>query len=114
MLRHMAGCPSCGAEIDLRTVPILNSYSFSCPICGAPIRMVASYTRVFCVMSLIFSLALTFYLGFRGLAFVLISTLGSALIFAVSCSVMALVLPARLELRPSKDSTLRLRNGPHE
>jgi prepilin signal peptidase PulO-like enzyme (type II secretory pathway) len=112
MIRYTSRCPSCGAEVDLRTVPILRSYSFSCPICDAPIRIAAAHTGLFCVTSLIFSVALTFYFGFRGLAFALISIVGSGLIFAVSCAVMALVRPATLELRPSKDSNLRLRFGP--
>ena len=111
MLSYTSRCPSCGGEVDLRTLRIRRSYSFSCPICDAPIRASAAYTGLICATSLIFSVALTFYLGFRGLAFALVSIVGSGLFFAVACAVMALVRPATLELRPSKDSNLRLRSG---
>jgi hypothetical protein len=109
MLRYMQCCPSCGVMLDPKTVPILSAYSFSCPFCGAPLRVAADHFGIVYMISLIFSVALTFHLGFRGLAFVLITILGSGVILLVSSFIIGLVWPAKLELRPSKDSTLRLR-----
>ena len=114
MLRYMQSCPSCGARLDPKIVPILNAHSFSCPICGAPLRVAVEHLGAVYVISLIFSGALTLYLGFRGLAFALITILGSALILLASSFIIGLVWPARLELRPAKDSTLRLRDRPRE
>ena len=112
MLRYTVWCPSCGAKLDPKTLPILRAYSFSCPFCAAPIRVAAEHLGVVYVMSLIFSVALTFYLGFRGLAFALITILGSGLVLMALSIIIGLIWPAKLELRPSKDSTLRLRDGP--
>jgi len=114
MLRYMPCCPSCNARLDPKTIPILRAYSFSCPICGAPLRVAAAHLGVVYVMSLIFSAALTFYLGLRGLTFALITILGSGLVLLASSVIVGLIWPAKLELRPSKDSTLRLRDGPRE
>jgi predicted RNA-binding Zn-ribbon protein involved in translation (DUF1610 family) len=113
MLRYVQCCPSCGAKLDPKTVPILSAYSFSCPVCGAPLRVAAEHSGVIYVASLIFSGALAFYLGFRDLAFALVTILGSLLIFVGLCAIVGLVRPARLELRPPRDSSLRLRDGPH-
>jgi predicted RNA-binding Zn-ribbon protein involved in translation (DUF1610 family) len=114
MLRYTSCCPSCNARLDSKAIPILNAYSFSCPVCGAPLRVAAEHLGVVYVMSLIFSAALTFYLGFRGLAFVLIAIPGSGLVLMALSVIIGLIWPAKLELRPSKDSTLRLRDGPRQ
>jgi predicted RNA-binding Zn-ribbon protein involved in translation (DUF1610 family) len=114
MLRYLRYCPSCNASLDPKTIPILNAYSFSCPICGAPLRVAAEHLGVVYVISLILSVALTSYLGFRGLVFALISILGSGFVLLALSVIIGLIWPAKLELRPSKDSTLRLRNGPRQ
>jgi len=108
MLRYMQCCPSCGAKLGSETIPILRAYSFSCPFCGAPLRVAAYHSGVIYLTSIMFSVALTLYLGFRDLAFALITILGSGLIFVVLCFIVGLIRPAKLELRPPKNSTLRL------
>jgi hypothetical protein len=114
MPRYTQWCPSCGARFDAKTAPILHAHSFSCPFCGAPLRVAADYMGVVYVISLILSLALTFHLGFRGLAFALISILGSGLIFLALSFIIGLLRPARVELRPRTDLSLRFPKGPRK
>ena len=108
MARYTRLCPSCGAEIDRKTVPVLKAHSFSCPFCGAPPRVTTDHVGVALVISPILSAALTLLLGFRGLIFALITIIGSGLIFLTLAFIEGLVRPARLELRPPTDLSLRL------
>lgn len=112
MLRYVPCCPSCGERLDPKTLPILKAYSFPCPICGAPLRFAAEHLGMVYVISLICAAALTLYLGFRGLSFALITILESGLVLITLSVIIGLIWPAKLELRPSRDSTLRLRDGP--
>jgi hypothetical protein len=114
MRRYMQWCPSCDARFDPKTAPILSAHSFSCPFCGAPLRIAADHMGIVYVISLIFSVFLTFHLGFRGFTFALIAIPGSGLIFLASYAIIGLVRPARVELRPPSDSSLRLPNGPRK
>jgi hypothetical protein len=64
MARYTRLCPSCGAEIDRKTVPVLKAHSFSCPFCGAPPRVTTDHVGVALVISPILSAALMLLLGF--------------------------------------------------
>lgn len=105
MRRYMRSCPNCGTMLDPKTIPVLHTH-FACPFCGAPLRVAANYPGAISVTSIILSIALTFYSGFRGLAFAPIAILGFWMILVVLSAIVGLIWPARVELRlprPSND-----------
>ena len=110
MLRYMYCCPSCGAKFDPRTVSSLHAHSFSCPSCGAPLHVAANHPEAIFVASVILSVALTFYLGFRGLV---VTILGFGLIWVLLSFIVGLVWPPKVELRPPTDLSL-FPNGPRK
>ena len=77
-------------------------------MCGVPLRVASDNMGAAYATSLVLSAALTFYLGFRGFMFGLLAILGSLLILLVLSFIQGLAWPARLELRPPTDSSLRL------
>jgi hypothetical protein len=108
MSRYTRLCPSCGGKLDAKTAPILSPSSYSCPFCGVPLQVASDNTGAAYAISLVLSAALTFYLGFRGFMFGLLTILGSLLVLLALSFIQGLVRPARLELRPPTDSSLRL------
>jgi predicted RNA-binding Zn-ribbon protein involved in translation (DUF1610 family) len=115
MSRYVQWCPSCGTRLPPDKIPVLRAYSFSCPFCGAPLRLAARHEGARLAGSLILSLIVTFLLGFRGLTLVLVAIAGFLLLYLfISPFMLGFVDPAKIELRPPTDSPLRFPTGPRE
>jgi hypothetical protein len=84
-------CPACGALIDPSLRP--RSAKFICPNCGAHLKYDYKYTFDLLIISVVSAIVLARFLGFRGLAFVLITVCLTLTLWALGFFLVGIVYP---------------------
>ena len=105
-------CPSCGIRVGAKDHHYSKSQSFSCPACGAPLRVAARYVGLTAVVSLVLAVSVAWYLGLNGARFVVASIVGFPIALLTSSYVIGIFLPFRVELREPTDFPVRFPDGP--
>src|SRR5258708_3314653 len=78
MSRYSHPCPACGAVIHPSQIP--QGDSFPCPSCGVWLKYDSNYTLPICGVSLLTATILTWRMGYRGAAFILVTTCATLLL----------------------------------
>lgn len=115
MSRYVQWCPSCGATIPPRQIPIWQANFFACASCGAPLRLSSKNQWQYLIASLVVSPVVSFLLGFRGLELIIGSVVGFLFLYLFILPFMlGFADPARVELRPPTDLPIRFPDGPRD
>jgi hypothetical protein len=98
-------CPLCGVN-SLAAEASRGVTDFNCPACGGLLEYESTWKDyLWFVVSLLTGVALPFYLGYSGLAFILVMTSSATLVFAFGVGVMFQFRPSTVRPKRSFGET---------
>jgi len=87
-------CPGCGAKIEVRHTHYPH---FSCPNCRETICVAPEYLLKIRILSAIVSFGITYFLGMRGLLFVVVAIFGFLATASIATVIGLVVTPPMIE-----------------
>jgi hypothetical protein len=92
--REPMQCPECGTRIEVRHTHYPH---FGCPKCNTTICVAPAYLIKLRVLAAILAFTLAYFLGLRGMLFVVVGALASLVLASIATPIGLVVVPPMIE-----------------